>query len=75
MATADRFDLSHLTALEYLNLDRNNVVDITPLLSLNSLETLILIDNALLNMESLNKHVPNLMSRGVEVMTGCHVYC
>ena len=72
---ADISLLSHLTALEYLNLDRNYVVDITPLLSLNRLETLILFDNGLLNTESLNKHVPNLISRGVDVTTGCAIYC
>jgi len=62
-------DISPLSSLPYLQnveLDGNAITDLSPLLNLPSLQILSIRDNPL-SVDSLNKYIPQLIARGVNV--------
>ena len=63
---SDVSPLTSLTNLAYLYLKDNQISNITPLVSLTNLTTLDLAGNPL-SQESIDIHVPNLKSQGVDV--------
>jgi Leucine-rich repeat (LRR) protein len=54
--------------LKDLQLWGNQIKDISPLMSLNNLKTLWIVYDNPLNDESLNKLVPQLRAKGIQVM-------
>ena len=63
---SDVSPLASLTNLNELNLDDNQISDVSPLASLTNLTYLHLGGNPL-SQESIDIHVPNLKSQGVDV--------
>ena len=62
----DLTGLEHATNLIWLELDNNAISDLTPLIPLTQLAGLYL-DNNPLSRESVDRHIPVLLGRGVDV--------
>ena len=62
----DLTGLEHATNLIWLELDNNAISDLAPLIPLTQLAGLYL-DNNPLSVESVDKHIPMLLSRGMDV--------
>ena len=62
----DLTGLKHATNLVWLELDNNEISDLTPLIPLTQLGGVYL-DNNPLSVESVDKHIPVLLGRGVDV--------
>ena len=62
----DLTGLEHATNLIWLELDYNAISDLTPLIPLTQLAGLYL-DNNPLSRESVDRHIPVLLGRGVDV--------
>ena len=62
----DLTGLEHATNLIWLELDYNEISDLTPLIPLTQLGGVYL-DNNPLSVESVDKHIPVLLGRGVDV--------
>ena len=62
----DLTGLEHATNLIWLELDNNAISDLTPLIPLTQLGGVYL-DNNPLSAESVDKHIPVLLGRGVDV--------
>ena len=62
----DLTGLEHATNLVWLELSGNAISDITPLLALTQL-TWLHLDNNPLSGESVDRHIPMLLGRGVDV--------
>ena len=62
----DLTGLEHATNLIWLELDNNEISDLTPLIPLTQLGGVYL-DNNPLSVESVDKHIPVLLGRGVDV--------
>ena len=62
----DLTGLEHATNLIWLELDNNEISDLTPLIPLTQLAGLYL-DNNPLSRESVDRHIPVLLGRGVDV--------
>ena len=62
----DLTGLEHATNLTELSLQSNQISDVSALASLTNLTELVLRSNPL-SPESIDIHVPNLRSRGVDV--------
>jgi Leucine-rich repeat (LRR) protein len=60
--------LDSMPKLKDLQLWGNQIKDISPLMSLNNLKTLWIVHDNPLNDESLNKLVPQLRAKGIQVM-------
>ena len=63
---SDLTPLANLNKLQNLYLNQNNVSDISPLITLPRLRTLVIGDNPL-SAASIQKHIPALQLRGVNV--------
>ena len=59
-------ELMNLHSLTLLNLASNRISDVAPLLSLENLRRLVLMENPL-SMASVDTHIPALQARGVDV--------